>query len=72
MRKLTLHNMDKKFDYAAAVAELEKIASQVEEPGTRLDDIDKLVSRSKELLKGCREYLQGVKEKIDSIEKEDK
>ena len=59
------------FDYAAAIAELEQIASRVENPETKLDDIDALVSRSKELLKGCREYLKGVKDKIDSLEKED-
>ncbi len=64
--------MKPEFDYAAALAELEQIALKVEDPETRLDDIDKLVSRSRELLKGCREYLQGVKDKIDSLEKEDK
>ena len=64
--------MKPEFDYAAALAELEQIAMKVEDPETRLDDIDKLVSRSRELLKGCREYLQGVKDKIDSLEKEDK
>lgn len=64
--------MKSQFDYAAAVAELEQIALKVENPETRLDDIDALVSRSKELLKGCREYLKGVKDKIDALEKEDK
>ena len=64
--------MNPEFDYAAALAELEQIAMKVEDPETRLDDIDKLVSRSRELLKGCREYLHGVKDKIDSLEKEDK
>ena len=63
--------MKPQFDYAAAVAELEQIASKVENPETRLDDIDALVSRSKELLKGCRDYLKGVKDKIDALEKED-
>lgn len=63
--------MKPQFDYAAAVAELEQIASKVENPETRLDDIDALVSRSKELLKGCRDYLKGLKDKIDALEKED-
>ena len=62
--------MEKKFDYAKAVAELEAIAQKVENPETKLDDIDALVGRSKELLKQCREYLRGVKEKIDSLDKE--
>lgn len=62
--------MDKKFDYAKAIQELEEIASKVENPETKLDDIDALVGRSKELLKQCREYLRTVKEKIDSLDKE--
>ena len=59
--------MEQKFDYAKAVKELEEIAAKVETPETKLDDIDALVGRSKELLKQCREYLRTVKEKIDSL-----
>ena len=62
--------MAQKFDYAKAIAELEEIAAKVENPETRLDDIDALVGRSKELLKQCREYLRTVKDKIDSLDKE--
>lgn len=62
--------MSDKFDYAKAITELEEIARKVEDPQTRLDDIDALVGRSKELLKQCREYLRTVKEKIDSLDKE--
>ncbi len=62
--------MAQKFDYAKAIRELEEIAAQVENPETKLDDIDALVGRSKELLKQCREYLRTVKEKIDSLDKE--
>ena len=62
--------MEQKFDYAKAVAELEEIAAKVENPETRLDDIDALVVRSKQLLKQCRDYLRTVKEKIDSLEEE--
>ncbi len=60
--------MEKKFDYAKALAELEEIAARVENPETSLDSIDKLVERSNELLKACREYLRGVKEKVDSLD----
>ena len=56
------------FDYAKAIAQLEEIAEKVENPETRLDDIDALVGRSKELLGQCREYLRTVKDKIDSLE----
>lgn len=59
-----------KFDYAKAIEELEAIAAKVENPETRLDDIDALVARSKELLKQCREYLRSVKEKIDTLDKD--
>ena len=62
--------MEEKFDYAKAVEELEKIAAKVEDPATKLDDIDALVGRSNTLLKACREYLRGVKEKIDRLEEE--
>ena len=60
--------MAEKFDYAKAIADLEEIARQVEDPATRLDDIDALVARSKVLLDSCRKYLRSVKERIDSID----
>lgn len=62
--------MAQKFDYAKAIEELEVIAAKVENPETKLDDIDALISRSKELLKQCREYLRTVKDKIDSLDME--
>ena len=63
-------NMEEKFDYAKAVAELEGIAAKVEDPATKLDDIDALVERSNVLLKACRAYLRTVKEKMDQLDKE--
>ena len=62
------NDMEKKFDYAKAVEELEKIAAKVEDPATKLDDIDALVTRSNVLLKDCRAYLRSVKERIDKLE----
>ena len=62
--------MEEKFDYAKAVAELEEIAAKVEDPATKLDDIDALVGRSNELLRQCRAYMRTVKEKIDKLDKE--
>ncbi len=62
--------MSDKFDYAKAISELDEIAAKVENPETKLDDIDVLVGRSKELLKQCKDYLRTVKEKIDSLDKE--
>ena len=60
--------MAEKFDYAKAIKELEEIAAKVENPETKLDDIDALVGRSKELLKQCREYLRTVKDKLDTLD----
>ncbi len=65
---MTEMDMEERFDYAKAVAELEKIAAKVEDPATKLDDIDALVARSNALLKGCRAYLRTVKEKIDKLD----
>ena len=62
--------MEEKFDYAKAVEELEKIAAQVEDPATKLDDIDALVARSNALLKAYRAYLRTVKERIDKLDEE--
>lgn len=59
---------EQKFDYPKAVEELEQIAAKVEDPATKLDDIDALVTRSNKLLKACREYLRSVKERIDKLE----
>lgn len=57
-----------KFDYTKAVAELDGIAAKIEDPETSLDDIGALVSRSKVLIKECREYLRSVRESIKEEE----
>lgn len=59
-----------RFDYAKAIAELEEIARKVEDPETKLSDIDQYVTRSKVLVKACRDYLRTVKEKVDSLDEE--
>ena len=56
-----------KFDYSIAMAELEQIAARVEDPSTGLDDIDKYIKRSEELIAACREYLRSAREKIDNL-----
>lgn len=55
-----------KFDYPKAVEELEKIAQTVEDPKTSLDDIDKYMKRSAELIALCREYLRSVRDKVEN------
>lgn len=60
-------SMEKKFDYDGAVAELEKIAAWVEDPATGLDEIDRCIRRSDELIRQCREYLRTVRDTIDNL-----
>lgn len=55
------------FDYAKAVEELESIAIKVEDPHTGIDDIDKYIKRSQELVEACRAYLRGVREKVEDL-----
>lgn len=59
--------MTEKFDYAKAIEELEAIAAKVEDPKTVIDDIDKYIKRSEELISACRDYLRGVREKVDAM-----
>lgn len=59
--------MEEKFDYAKAVEELEAIVARVEDPGTGIEDIDKYMKRSKELLEACRSYLRGAREKVNEF-----
>ena len=57
--------MEQKFDYSKAIEELEAIAAKVEDPKTGIDDIDKYIRRSEELIEACRAYLRGVREKLN-------
>ena len=59
--------MEQKFDYSKAIEELEAIAAKVEDPKTVIEDIDKYIKRSEELISACREYLRGVREKVDAM-----
>ena len=51
------------------MAELEAIAAKVEDPKTAVEDMEKMIRRSSELVTACRGYLRGVREKVDEIEK---
>lgn len=55
------------FDYAKALEELESIARKVEDPSTALDDIDRYIRRSDELIGRCREYLRTLRTKADNL-----
>ena len=56
--------MSKGFDYKNAMEELEAIAAKVEEPQTGIEDIDKYIKRSQELISQCRDYLRGARDII--------
>ncbi|MBE6235694.1 MAG: exodeoxyribonuclease VII small subunit [Bacteroidales bacterium] len=56
--------MEERFDYAAAVEELEAIAQKVEDPKTGIEEIDRYIARTEELIKACRAYLRGAREKL--------
>lgn len=58
--------MEEKFEYAKAIEELEAMASKVEEPQTGIDDIDRYMKRSQELIEACRAYLRGAREKLEA------
>lgn len=60
--------MEEKFDYTKAIEELEAIAAKVEAPQTGLDDIDRYIRRSDELVEACRAYLRGAREKLESMD----
>ena len=59
--------MTENFDYAKAMEELEAIAAKVEDPKTGIDDIDKYIKRSEELVSACREYLRGARETLNGL-----
>lgn len=61
--------MKEKFDYIKAVEELEAIASKVEDPKTGIDDIDRYIKRTEELVEACRAYLRGAREKLELMDK---
>ena len=72
-RKMMFMKMDdmakkKEFDYSAAVAELEEIASKVESADTGIDDIDRYIKRASELIAACRAYLRTAGEKLEGLD----
>lgn len=56
--------MNSGFDYGKAMAELEEIAQKVEDPSTALEDVDKLIKRSNELVAACHAYLRTIRDKV--------
>lgn len=59
--------MEEVFDYTAAVKDLERIAQKVEDPSTGLEDIDKYIRQSDELIEKCRNYLRSARTKAENL-----
>ena len=59
--------MVQNFDYKKAVEELEAIEAKVEDTKTWIDEIDKYMKRSQELLEACRAYLRGARESLVGV-----
>ena len=57
--------MMEEFDYGKAVARLEEIAAKVEDPSTGIDEIDKYITESTQLVERCREYLRSARAKLE-------
>ena len=57
------------FDYNKAIEELEQIALKVEDPSSSIEEIDKYLTRTRELAEACRAYLRTAREKVDEMEK---
>ena len=55
------------FDYNKAIEELEAIAAKVEDPQTGIDDIDRYIKRSQELIEACRAYLRDARQNVDAL-----
>ena len=56
----------KRFDYQEAVKELEEICTKVEDPSVGIDDVDRYIKRSSELIEACRDYLRGARESLQT------
>lgn len=57
------------FDYLKAMEELEEIARKVEDPATGLEEIDKYIKRSDQLVGQCRGYLRSAREKLEDLDR---
>ncbi len=60
--------MEEKFDYAKAMARLEKMAADAQDPATPLENVSAMAKESKALVKDCREYLRTLRETVETDE----
>ena len=55
-----------KFDFAAALAELGRIAEKMESQDTPVDDMKGLMDRARDIYDGCGKYLSGLREDLQA------
>ena len=53
--------------YEQAVQELNALVKKIEDPNVSFTDLESGLKRAMELIKFCKEELQGYKEKFDNI-----
>jgi exodeoxyribonuclease VII small subunit len=58
---------EEKKTYEQAVQELNAIVKKIEDPNVSFTDLESGLKRAMELIKFCKEELQGYKEKFDNI-----
>jgi len=58
---------DKKISYAAAVAELEAIAAELEQPDVDVDVLAERVARAAELITLCRERIASTRLDVERV-----
>lgn len=55
------------FNYTEAVEELEKLVKKVEDPSTGIEEIERCIKRSDELIRLGRNYLRELQIKTDNL-----
>lgn len=55
------------FNYTEAVEELEKLVGKVEDPSTGIEEIERCIKRSDELIRLSRNYLRELQIKTDNL-----
>lgn len=58
---------DKKISYAAAVAELDAIAAELEQPDVDVDVLAERVARAAELITLCRERIASTRLDVERV-----
>ncbi|MDD2242041.1 MAG: exodeoxyribonuclease VII small subunit [Bacteroidales bacterium] len=58
---------EEKKTYEQAVQELNALVKKIEDPNVSFTDLESGLKRAMELIKFCKEELQGYKEKFDNI-----